>query len=79
MHSYSAVICDIKKYCVPIGLRSGADRFFFYMLTMLILSFAAASQVFTFSAVIGVYKVANPLLLMVIAISMVRLHSTSSL
>ena len=40
---------------------------------MLVLSFAAASQVFTFSAVIGVYKVANPLLLMVIAISMVRL------
>ena len=44
------------------------------MLTMLVLSFAAASQVFTFSAVIGVYKVANPLLLMVIAVSMVRLQ-----
>ena len=55
-----------------VGLRSGADRFFFYTLTMLVLSFAAAAQVFTFSAVIGVYKVANPLLLMVIAISMVR-------
>ena len=45
---------------------------------MLVLSFAAASQVFAFSAVIGVYKVANPLLLMVIAISMVRLQTTGS-
>jgi len=54
-----------------IGLRSGADRFFFYTLTMMVTAFAASSQVFTFSAVIGVYKIANPLLLMVITISMV--------
>jgi len=56
---------------VLLDLRAGADRFFFYTLTMLVLSFAAASQVFTFSAVIGVYNIANPLLLMVIAVSMV--------
>lgn len=62
-------MCDVKS---ALGLRSGADRFFFYTLTMLVLSLAAASQVFTFSAVIGVYNVANPLLLMVIAVSMVR-------
>ena len=54
-----------------VGLRSGADRFFFYVLTMMVTAFAAASQVFAFSAVIGVYKVAHPLLLMVIVIAMV--------
>ena len=70
--AWSATICENNSSCF-LGLRSGADRFFFYMLTMVVLSFAAASQVFTFSAVIGVYKVANPFLLMVIAISMVGL------
>ena len=46
---------------------------------MMVMALAASSQVFTFSAVIGVYNVANPLLLMVITISMVMspLHMIS--
>lgn len=61
----------VRDHDFTVGLRSGADRFFFYILTMAVTAFAAASQVFMFSAVIGVYNIANPLLLMVITISMV--------
>ena len=43
----------------PLGFRSGADHFFFFVITLVGLSTAGVCVVFSIGAVIGVFTVAQ--------------------
>ena len=58
-----------------VGLRSGRDKFLFFLLTMVLVAFASTGQVFAFSAVFKSYNVAYAVLLMIITITVVSVAS----
>jgi len=55
-----------------IGLRNGADHFFFFVVTLIGLSSAGVCVVFCIGAVIGVFTVAQNLYSLVFTFSLVR-------
>ena len=77
MHSRSSVYCvcmyafTLQLTHFSVGLRSGRDRFLFFLLTMVLVAFAATGQVFAFSAMFRAYNVAYAVLLMIITITVV--------
>ena len=61
-----------------VGLRSGRDRFLFFLLTMVLVAFAATGQVFAFSAMFKAYNVAYAVVLMIITITIVSIVARHS-
>ena len=62
-------VCIQSIYC--IGLRSGHNKFLFFLLTLVLVAYSATAQVFAFSAMFKAYNVAYAVLLMIITITVV--------
>ena len=55
------------------GLRSGALRFFKYMLALVLLNFTVGSLALAIGAAVGKFSIANPIYVMILVISMVNI------
>ena len=70
---HTTVCLDFSVFFVfCIGLRAGADHFFFFIVTLIGLSSAGVCVVFCIGAVIGVFTVAQNLYSLVFTFSLVR-------
>lgn len=83
MYVYVTIVFSMYSYIHVthsyVGLRSGRDRFLFFLLTMVLVAFASTGQVFAFSAMFKAYNVAYAVLLMIITTSMVSIVSRHKL
>ena len=53
------------------GLNDGANHFFFYLLTMLVITATGAAQIYCIGSFFKVYSVANTAALLLITVEMV--------
>ena len=70
-HTVHKVANTIMTYILIAGLNGGAGHFFFFLLTMLVITATGAAQIYCIGSFFRVYSVANTLALLVITIEMV--------